>query len=236
MSEMLVSRVNEVPPRFAWAPKQVDYYHPEEIARRYHQLRSSVRATSGYPPFVQHHWGRSALPHLPQSERAAARARLDEADRLRDQFEHRRDPNAVAYNDRLRRMIHVLRVYRGELIYAMMKTGDDRMLNLVIDTIERNLREGNHIAFDLMSFVYQAAFDGYLDYYSDAAITSMQRRLEQMGRRWEGYRQYDNVHRSFGDYAFHLVQTLKEGARFTRTDPFVYEVPEVPDEGQGGGP
>jgi hypothetical protein len=177
-------------------------------------------------------YGPKALPHMSGGERARARANLAKAAKLRDKWERIRNPHAIAYNRRIRQVNYILRQYRGELIYLMLQTGDPKMLDVIADAMGKQLRQKNHIAFDLMAYCYQAAFDGYFGQYDDASLEKFQKQLENLARANEQYMTfYGHVTRNFADYAFHMTQTLKEGQRFVKTESFAEEIPtDDPDE------
>ncbi len=149
---------------------------------------------------------------------------------LRKRMERKVDPEAKAFNRRVRRVNWIVRQYRGELIYALLLTGNPDLLETLVSTVGRLVREQDRAAFDILSFVYLAAFDGVLSVYPEDRLARVGRGLEKIARSAEGYRVYRNGElelpswaprrrRNFADYAFHLIAMLQRGEVATDEPP-----------------
>lgn len=191
---------------------------PPDVAGRYYQLRGSTHVRVGYPPFQMDYWGRDSLPHVNEKRKAEIEKALMEMQGL--QWKRVNYSGAVAFNARVRKVNWIIRQYRGELIYEMLRTGDPKMISLVVNEIDRQVKAKQRVAFDLMSFMYLAAFDGHLEKYDDKILLDLSRRLENIARGAGGYLvyrtggedppSYDHMrNRNFADYAFHMVYMLR---------------------------
>lgn len=214
MGPDLVKLVNNMPGPIKVPLKPTHKDVPPEIARRYHQLmgQTYVWQTSGYPPFVKR--SRIGPPKsfdlMPASRRAKAKKAYEEALALRGQWKRIHDREASRFNARIRKMNWVIRQYRGELIYLVLRTGDPKMLKVVTNAIEKHARQQNGIAFDLMAFMYRAAFDGVLEMYDGEDLAKVSKELERVARGKEEYLKWGGRERNFADYAFHMVHILRE--------------------------
>ena len=199
-----VDLLDKVPPSVRASERS--QWEPHDVWQRWHGLYHSVNATTGYPPYQQTIYGPAALPLLPEAQREAAKQRLAAAEKLRGKW--RVNPHVERYNQRVRWFNHTVREYRGELIQCMVRTGDAKALEMIINSVDKNIRGQSMIGFDLISYVYQAAFEGSLSQYDQEVLEKFRKALESVARREERYEAYGGLKRNFADFAFHLVYML----------------------------
>lgn len=194
---------------------------PEDIANRYKALERKTHVLIGYPPWKTDYTGRTALEHVHGARREELEKIVEEMEILRPQWKREYDLQARRFNDRVRKVNLIVRQYRGELIYELMRTGDPKILDLVVEEIGRQVDQRQQIAFDLMSFMYMAAFDGELEHYDPKTLVGLSNRLKRIAKKAEGYvvyrlgdedpPSYDHLRRrNFADYAFHMVHLLAD--------------------------
>jgi len=212
---------------------------PEDIARQWHKLYYSTTTEVGYPPFQEVYRGREALKHMGDSRRAKMLPVVEEMERLRPLWKRIHDPDAIAFNKRVRQMNTAIRQYRGDLAYNVVLTGDPSMLKLVINKAADFAKQREQAAFDLIQYVYKAAFEGYLPLYQLAdqqLLVEAASALRTAGGSASGFfvvqrngedvpRWYKPRYRSFEDYIFHLSFMLEDIANVP--DPRVNERPTV---------
>ncbi|MEX0778079.1 MAG: hypothetical protein WD042_20435 [Phycisphaeraceae bacterium] len=186
-------------------------YEPPEIASRYFSLVHSARITVGYPPFQRIVDPPESYQYMTPDQVTRAKANIEEAKKLRDQFKTIVDRDAIAFNRRVRRVNHIVRTYRGELIYLLLQTGDPKIAQLVVSEIDRQVSAKSGVALDLVAYMYLAAFDGVLSYYDAKTLQDLGAKLELTARASEGYLDYGGEKRNFADYAFHLILMLQQG-------------------------
>src|SRR5262249_34887228 len=148
----------------------------------------------GYPPFQHVIHAPESLKQADPSQVAAYnqyvkdypalleafRKRLAEAEKpYGGKFEYIRDEGGVAGNYRLRAMSEIMRHYRGEVIHALLQSGDPETGKLVMTEIGRQATNRSPFAFDLLSYAYLASFDGALNLYDQPALDQMSALLEQ---------------------------------------------------------
>ena len=157
---------------------------------------------------------------------------------LRPQIRKVVDEKLERQNERLREVNKAVREYRGDLIYALIQTGDEGTLDKVVAAIGRQLKMQELAAFDLTAYMYLAVFDGYMQLYDSAALETASNQLETLGRSADAYFPYrlggEKVpgwfypkERNFADYVFHLVQLLKTPAVVQMF--YENQMPSVPD-------
>ncbi|MCE9590206.1 MAG: hypothetical protein K8S99_06745 [Planctomycetes bacterium] len=233
-------------------PVKVEYvYVPDDLWQLYRSLISwpgpgTPSVVVGYPPFQRVITGPAALAQMPPEQVTAYRAAVERANK---QWEINKKkaaeifpklkridyPENVAFNrrlyqagQRLQTLHYITRSYRSELIYEMLKTGDPKMLNMVGDAIAKHLEKGSLIGFDMMAYVYLAAFDGVLELYSPQDLRTFANGMELIGRRFEGYRSYSGHTRNFADYAFTLIVSLRAGDHLIVDQAYNAELNETP--------
>lgn len=214
-------------------------WEPQEIYDKYRAMVGhppslpNLQIVVGYPPFQRvigppesikyldaatlenYERAKAALPALQE----AYKKRVAEADKLYGgQFKYIRDEGAVAFNARLRAMTEVMRHYRGLLIYAMISSGDPETAKLVMAEVCKRAKAKDGITFDLLSYLYLAAFDGVLGRYDKATLQELSKMLESTARESQDYVSYGGATRNFADAAFHLIELLKDGGGFFEPD------------------
>lgn len=194
---------------------------PPDIAAEWHRLWASTHVRVGYKPFERDYWGEASIPHVDAARAAKIREALAKMETLKGKWKRIPFPEAIAFNRRVREINHLIRTYRGEVIYAMLQTGDPSMVKLVTSEIEKQVRARQRIAFDLMAFVYMASFDGVLELYDRQTLINMGNDLHRIGASADEYILYKigdkdppnympNRIRNFADYVYHMVHMLKE--------------------------
>lgn len=206
----LLQLLQKMPGAISGKERQTHYYEPPEIASKYFSLINSGNVVVGYPPFQRELAPPESYKEMDPERIARVKANLAEAALLRDKFKTIRDEKAVKWNERIRQVNYIIRLYRGELIYALLQTGDPEMLKAVFSEIEKQARAKNGVTFDLMAYVYLAAFDGVLDLYPGPVLMECSRKLESMAKVFEGYTRYGGMDRNFAEYAFHMIYMLRE--------------------------
>ena len=187
---------------------------PPEIGAEYRMLINRNTVVVGYPPYQRTIWPPQSHRFMVGERLAAAEADYARAMELKDKFVVIPDPIAIARNRRVRMRNWVVRQYRGELVYALIQTGDPEMLRLVFAEVDRQAKLGNGVALDLLTFVYLAAFDGALNRYDAALLIEVSQMLDKTARAHDRYQRYAGQSRNFGDYAFHLIEMLRDGGGF----------------------
>lgn len=185
-------------------------YEPEEIANKYFSLINSATRVVGYPPFQRQIGPPEVYKYVKPEEIARIKANLAEVELLKDKFKTIVDQKAVQWNNRIRQVNYIVRLYRGELIYAIIQTGDPQMLAIVFTEIDKQARLKNGIAFDLLAYVYLATFDGVMELYPAGTLKLAAQQLNLTAGATNAYIKYGGTTRNFGDYAFHLVAMLNE--------------------------
>lgn len=223
------------------------YYDPRDLWEEYKRLMTwpgpgAPSVVVGYPPFQRVVTGSAALAQMPPEQVAAYRRAVDIANK---QYEINKKkaaeifpklkrvdlPENVAWNKRLyaahirvRDMQHIARSLRSEVIYELIKTGDPKMLAVVGTLIAKHLEQGSIVGFDLTAYIYLAAFDGVLELYTPAELRTFAGGLEQLARRFEGYRNYSGHTRNYADYVFTLIATLRAGDEMVINQSFITEM------------
>ncbi|MAE60284.1 MAG: hypothetical protein CMJ49_02890 [Planctomycetaceae bacterium] len=205
---ILVDLVNEMPEPLVGAHREEHRYVPKKNYQMWHRLYHTARATKGYPPFQQVIYGPAALPLMSPAERPQAEANLKLAAKIK--FKHVVDKKVQAYNTRIRWLNSIVRQYRGDLIYCLVRSGDSQVLSLVAKAIEKNVRKKRHIAFDLVAYVYQATFHGAMAQYDESTRLAFADHLKRVARQHQRYVDYGGTKRNFADYAFHLIELLQQ--------------------------
>jgi len=200
-------------------PRRPEYRHvPEEIYRQWYRLRQKTYIRTGYPPFYESHWGREAIPHHPPSKQTEIEQIVERMEELRPQWRRLRSQENIRFNRRVDRINELVRRYRGELIYELIRTGDPSMLRRVNQEIRRQVRQKQSIAFDLLSYAYLAVFEGVMTRYDRKTLQQFGAELKSTARAAEGYESYGTgaerdwdrpVKRNFADYAFHMVHMME---------------------------
>jgi hypothetical protein len=229
-SSTLANMLRNMPPTL-WLPGKQEYRdEPQEIASRWHMLISKSNVVVGYPPFQRLFQGKEALQYMAADKRAEAEAALAEAETLRGQWKRITIPDALQYNQRIRGGSYALRQFRAELGHMLVRSGEPEMLDVVVQEIGKQLANKQRAAFDLMSYLYVAAFDtsdeGLAQQYEPRVLAKVAKDIEVMARANDTYFVYRdgrdaagkdvdppgwvfNRERNFADYAFHLIYLLR---------------------------
>jgi hypothetical protein len=214
MGKALIKLISIMPDELHAVEKPDHRFEPPDIAARFHSLWNSQVRTIGYPPFQRQVVAPEVYKYVSADEAAQIQKNLAEAETLRDKFKTIIDIGARQWNERIRQINWFIRQYRGELIYAVLQTGDPEMFKLVMATIDRHARRKSGIAMDLLTYMYLAAFDGVLNLYTPEVLLEGSKQLEASARAMEGFQNYGGYVRNFGDYAFHMIYILRDGGGF----------------------
>lgn len=214
MSQRLTRLVSELPGPLNVKKRQDRRYEPPEAYAAWHKAFYALRIIKGYPPFQTYVDPPASLSELGGD----AQARWAEAQRLRGTFQTIIDKDAVTFNVLVDRMNWIIRQYRGEVIYSMMQTGDPAMFRMIFAEIDKRARAKNGIAFDLMAYLYLAAFDGLMGLYEPSLLLELSTQLERTARASDDFEEYGKLKRNFGDYAFHMIFMLRDGDAFAGRD------------------
>ncbi len=240
-SQRIIRLINQMPGPLQLPLLQEWKDDPMEISQKWHALAAQTRVVVGYPPFERIYWGEAALPYMDPQRRATMPPILKEMERLKPLWKRSYDQKAMTRNDRVRRVNWVVRQYRGELIYVLLMSGDASVLPRCIGAVQKSVKAKDRAAFDILSFMYLAAFDGVLSQYPAEALRQAGQSLEAIARSAEGYElykdgQYDQPAwapqriRNFTDYAFHLAHMLQEGpAQYVGSGQRISRIAPPPD-------
>ncbi len=187
----------------------------------YREWESKTVVRVGYPPFQKSYKGREALQYAQPEKRQQIEQALKEMAKLAPKLKRTVDEDAARYNGRISQVNEVIRQYRGELIYALIQTGDDAMLRRAVEEIDKQVRNKQYAAIDLMRYMYLAVFDGYMMLYDQSAYAQASQQLQRVAERADTYQvfrfgdnppphYYQPKERNFGEYAFHMVHLLRE--------------------------
>ena len=236
----LIKKLSPDPPEGVVPYKQVWHYEPPELKHDRDRLWHSIRVSVGYPPYRRTVHGAGAIKHLKGAEKAAAEKKLQQIAAMDAKITKIQDPEAAEFNNQIRRkneriwrLRDAYREYRGEIIYALVRTGDPRMLDLIGKEIARLVKSKSPFALDLLGYLYRAGFDGVLDRYSSEDLAKFGENLKTVARSADAwvtfsYRYHHHTyrqHRNFADYSYHLILTLTQHEKFSKeleaamTDP-----------------
>lgn len=210
----LVQLIKMMPGPLTAQGRSDHYYEPADIASKYFSLANSGLRTVGYPPFQRQIGPPESYKYMDAATAARVQANLEEAAKLRDKFHIVVDKAAQAWNSRINAVNYYIREYRGELIYSLLLTGDPAIAKLVMNEIDRQVKTKSGIGFDLLAYVYVAAFDKALNVYDQKTLDDMSNILEGTARGADEYVSYGGQTRNFAQYAFHLIYMLKDGGGF----------------------
>ncbi len=214
-AQVLVELVDKMPPPLSVEARPEWYDKPAEIGSRHRSLVASAGVAVGIPPFEKYFSPPDSYQYMNEQQKADAEAAYAEALALEGQFETIHDDDAKAFNKRVGFVNWVVRQYRGELIYALMWTGDRQVGLKIMAAIDRHARSGSRLALDLLQFLYQAAYEGALELYDRETRNDMSKRLLRTAKATEGWVSYGNQSRNFGDFSFHMIYLLKDEASIT---------------------
>ena len=210
----LKSLIDRMPSPISGAGRAQYRYEPpgtgEELFWRHYRLSHAGDITIGIPPFDRTIGPPESFKYMSEAQIAAAKAKIEEAKTLEGKFERIFDPEARAFNLRIAAVNSLIREYRGELIYALIWTGDPKMASQVMKAIDRHVRNGSGIAIDLINYLYRAVFSGVLEFYDPQLRGQMSKQLKATAKAAEGWSTYGGWERNIADYAFHLVQMLAD--------------------------
>lgn len=190
------------------------HYEPPEIAGKYFSLANSGNIVTGYPPFQKVIGPPASYEFMSAAQAAKVKANLAEAALLRGQFQTIIDKGAQQRNYRIRQVNHLIRQYRGELIYELLKSGKEDAAIDLMDDIDAMAKRKDPMALDLLSYMYLAVFEGVMGKYQAATLKTMSRKLEASARSNQTYVRYGGQDRNFADYAFHLIYLLQDSEGF----------------------
>ena len=185
---------------------------PQDAYQKWANLYSQVNLVVGYPPFQKYVAPPESLALMSPSRREKAEVIWEQCQALRDTWKTVTYPDAQVYNARVGQANHIMREYQGELIGQLVKSGDPQMLKRVMRLIDKHAREKSIIGFDLLTYVYLAAFEGDLQQYDPKALRAAGMALEKTAKATRGnWVEFGHSKRNFSDYAFHMIRVLKEG-------------------------
>ncbi|MFA9479901.1 DUF4159 domain-containing protein [Phycisphaerales bacterium AB-hyl4] len=220
-------------------PRLEEYrWEPEDLGQEYRRLWSESRITVGIPPFGDHYYGRAALERASDDQRRTLEPIVARMEELRARLERVRDRQAEVYNERVRQVNSIVRDFRGDVIYALIQSGDADLMGMVIDEISRQVGNQQYIGIDLMEYMYYAMLDGYLALYGAEDLRRASRNLERMARQYDSFRIYRfgeedppwymaRPRRNAADMAFHLIHVFQDPAVLSL---FQYEATARPRE------
>lgn len=218
VADRLTRLLKEMPGQIKVGRREPYDDQPEEIAEKYWKLWSESAVRTGYPPFVKTYHGRDAIQYVRADKKAEWTKMADELERLRKLWTRVPNRENIKFNSRVTEVKFIVRQYRGELIYEMLRTNDPKVLRLISDAIERNVKAKQTTAFDLLTYVYAATTDGVLSGFEQTDLEDFGRDIKRVARSSEGYAifqtsedfsPYKNRKRDFADYAFHLINMLE---------------------------
>ncbi|MCX5660837.1 MAG: hypothetical protein NTW19_14110 [Planctomycetota bacterium] len=230
----LLRLVRMMPGPLNLTAQRESYYEPEEIWQKWHALvggggPSPPQIVIGYPPFQRIIGAPESYKHLPadaasnyakavETWKVQHAKNLELAKQYEGKFKMVTVPGARTFNQRLSFVNYMVRQYRGELIYALIRSGDPEVAKLMMREIDRLARDKSGVAFDLLAYVYLAAFEGSLNLYDQGTLNEMSETLEGTARATDEYVSYGGATRNFAQYSFHLIYMLKDGGGFIEAE------------------
>jgi len=185
---------------------------PEEAYQKWASLHSQVHLVVGYPPFQEYVGPPESLELMSPDRRKKAEEIWEQCQALEGTWKTIYYPGARAYNKRVGQANHILRDYQGELIEQLVRSGDPQVFKRVMRLIDKHARDKSIVGFDLLTYVYLAAFDGELQQYDPKVLKEAGMALERTAKATRGdWVEFGHSKRNFSDYAFHMIQVLKEG-------------------------
>jgi len=230
--------------------REESWYEPRELEQQMVQLRTTTRVRIGVPPFERYVYEEEAVEHASPARRREIEAAAAKIKEMRSKLKLVKDAKAQQANMRQRETNKMLRDYRGQLLYALLQTGDAAALTMVGDEINKQARAKQYIAIELMKYLYRALYDGYLLLYDARALASLRSSLVATARTADAPAIYlvgedrpdawvQPQHYNFADLAFHLIRVLDSPAaleqfRYAATAPPPGDAPRVPGGKVGG--
>ena len=212
ITQLTAQLVNSLPGDRRLPFKRTYRNEPADAYQKWAALYGQVRLIVGYPPFQSYVGPPESLELMSKGRRKEAEKVWKECQKLEGTWERIDYPEARAHNERVGRANHIMREYQGELIGHLLRSGDPRMLKRVMRLIDKHAREESIIGFDLLTYLYLAAFDGDLQQYDPKALRDAGLALEKTAKATKGdWVPFGHTQRNFADYAFHMTRILKEG-------------------------
>lgn len=206
--------------RRPWAdPKSTEARAAQD---RLDELYELTRVRVGIPPFERTYSGEAALPHMKPQQRRAAQPHIEEIQTIKRTLAGD-DMQTVEGNAVSNRLSDYGRDLRGELVRAMLLSGDPEAPSVVMREVAHQLDARQRAAFDEMDYVYLAGREGCFALYDTRTLNESRRLLNRMTRQYaavftplRGDKQVPSYiappRRSFADLAFHLSMLLDEPA------------------------
>jgi len=214
---LMIKLFRDMPGNVGAQKMQSVRYEPEDVYKQAQRLGGEIRGltsvTIGYPPFTKTYTGKAAFPHISEGKKKRALEMMERLEQLRSQYKTIHNPFAIAYNKRIDAMNSIIRHYRGDLTYNIVLTGDPAMLKMIIERSGELAENWDRRAFDLIKYVYRAAFLGYLPLYRLAdkgLLMEAAAALRTAARRMPGFMEVGGRYRSYQDYVFHLTFMLED--------------------------
>ncbi len=226
MGKRLVALIDRIPGNIKVEFRREWYYDPQDAYEAWHKAVGNPpdgRVVTGFPPFQRVLQVPESLKFMTadqkakyESDAAAYKQRVEDNKALEDKWKRVVDQPAIQFNARVRNMNYIIRQYRGELLYYLIKCGDPEMAILVCKAIDKQAKAKNPIAFDMLAYLYKASFEGVLNLYDQSTLNKMSEILEGSARAMEntGWVDYGGQKRNYTQYVFHMIYMLKDGGGF----------------------
>ena len=209
---LLAQLTDSLPGDLRLSRKALYRNEPQAAYQKWAALYSPLRLVVGYPPFQTSVEPPASLELMKPKRRAEAKKLWEQCQELRSTFKTIPNKGAPAYNERVGQANQILRDYQGELIRELVRSGDPQMLQRVMRLIDKHARQESIVGFDLLTYLYLAAFDGELQQYDAQALREAGTQLARTAKATKGdWVPFAYSQRSFSDYAFHMVMSLEAG-------------------------
>ena len=209
---LLAQLTDRLPGDLKLERKALFRHEPASAYGKWAVLYGQVRLVVGYPPFQTYVNPPESLQRMTPKRRAEAEKIWKRCQKLESSFKTIADGEAPEHNRRANRMTHVARQYQGELIGHLVRSGDPQMLKKVMRLIDKHARKESIIGFDLLTYLYLAAFDGALEQYDQQVLREAGAQLARTAKATKGdWVEFGHSKRNFSEYAFHMVRLLNAG-------------------------
>ncbi len=212
----------DVPPHRELSESEKAY---RKLQEEYRNLMSTCTVIVGYPPFHKTLGPPESFEYMDSAKRKVAEVNYAKALEIKKRLDTEKptasaDHNAaarrdaLAFNDRTGKISQMPRQLRGEALYCMVRSGDDKMLESAALLIIRNASANRSQAYDYIDFFNWAYFDGWLKQYKAPQLTKVAGMLKRAIASADADKQEPNL----GEHAFTLITAMESGHVLSRPD------------------
>ncbi len=185
-------------------------FDPVDVYREYIRLMDDCRVMVGFPPFQKRVDPPESFQYMTDAQRKDAEAKWERAKSLK--FTRNVDAVADEWNKRVSWTPWMLRQVRGEAALYMVRSGEPKMLQAVIQLIAGSMTSDRQQALDYLAFLNAAYFNGYLKQYSPAVLKQTAQALKRIVTAADVDEKGNRIQKgSLSEKAFTLVTAMETG-------------------------